>query len=448
MNRAGVRVLFLTPAAFNKVTGGGITFSNLFAGWPIEDIATIHNDPVPVSQNVCNRYFRLTEREIHRWGWLRHIPVGKSSGTTAASPARSGSRGWALSVLRTVKKWIFGDGIPEQVHLSRELENWIGAFRPTVLYTILGSNAMMELAERLRVRFRLPLVVHIMDDWASVVYRGGLLSPWQRRKKERLIRHLINVAATRCAICEAMAEAYQRRYRQPFLSFQNTIDVGSWRRFEKDPRGVGSPVRAAYIGSVLPFAQLDSLVDCCKAIQALCEEGFPISLEIFSPSHLAEQYRQQLVVGTAISLNDTISDDEAFFATLQAVDILVLPVNFDRYTIDFIRYSMPTKIPAYLTVGTPILAYGPGEVAQISYAAATGWGLVVTARDIEQLKLAFRQLSTNTSLRVELSRRARAIAAQRHDAPVVRSEFQAALTNAALTNASRSLESGFDDSAI
>lgn len=432
MSRASARVLFLTPAAFNKVTGGGITFSNLFAGWPIAGIATVHNDPVPVTRDVCNQYFRLTEREIHRWGWLRHVPVGKPSATVAASSPESRIRGRTFSFLKTAKTWVFGDGIPEETHLTPELESWIAAFRPTVLYTILGSNAMMELTERLRVRFRLPLVVHIMDDWVSVVYRGGLLSPWQRRKKERLFRHLMDVSVARFAICEDMAEAYRRRYGRPFVSFQNTIDVGLWQRFKKDPCVVGSPVRVAYIGSVLPFAQLDSLIDCCNAVQALDDEGFPIRLEIYSPTYLAEQYREQLVVGTAIALRDTISDDDAFFATLRAVDILVLPVNFDHYTIEFIRYSMPTKIPAYLTAGTPILAYGPGEVAQISYAVRAGWGMAVTVRDIEQLKRALKRLSTDTSLRAELSMRARFTAAQRHDAHAVRSEFQAALTSASI----------------
>jgi glycosyltransferase involved in cell wall biosynthesis len=181
---------------------------------------------------------------------------------------------------------------------------------------------------------------------------------------------------------------------------------------------------------VFPFAQLDSLIDCCKAIQAINDEGLPILLEIHSPSHLAEQYRKQLVVGTAISLNDTISDDRAFFATLQAVDILILPVNFDLYTIEFIRYSMPTKIPAYLTVGTPILAYGPGEVAQISYANKAGWGMAVTVRDIERLKRAFRQLATDMPLRATLSKHARSVAAEKHDARVVRFKFQSALTGA------------------
>ncbi len=426
------RVLFLTPAAFNKVGGGGITFSNLFAGWPIDAIATIHNDPVPVSRDVCNQYYRLGEREIHRLGWMRHVPLGKPATATQENSAPSLSRRWGFSLLKRVKIWVFGDGIPETARLTPELEAWVMAFRPTVLYTILGSNAHMELAEQLRVRFRLPLVVHIMDDWVSVLYRGGLLSPWQRRKKERLFQHLMDVAAARFAICDAMAEAYRSRYGQPFLSFQNAIDVGVWQGFAKDPGVVSYPIRVAYIGSILPFAQLGSLVDCCRAVQALADSGFSIGMEIYSPAFLAEQYREQLVVGKAISLHDTLSDDTEFFDTLRAVDILVLPVNFDRYTVEFIRYSMPTKVPAYLTVGTPVLAYGPAGVAQISYAAAAGWGMTVTERDAGRLQQAIKRLVLDIPLRTELSKRARATAAARHDAAVVRADFQAALTDAAV----------------
>jgi glycosyltransferase involved in cell wall biosynthesis len=181
---------------------------------------------------------------------------------------------------------------------------------------------------------------------------------------------------------------------------------------------------------VFPNAQLQSLIDCCNAVQALRDEGLPISMEIYSPSHATEQYRERLVVGTAISLQDTIADDEVFFRTLQGVDMLVLPVNFDEYTIEYIRYSMPTKVPAYLAVGTPILVYGPAEVAQVSYATKSGWGMPVTVRDMGALKDALRRLATDMQLRQELSDRARQMAAAHHDARVVREQFQAALSSA------------------
>ena len=421
------RLLLLTPESFNRVTGGGVTLSNLLAGWPIDQIATIHSDRVPEAKDVCNHYYNLTDNEIHRWGVLKYLlPKTHSKHVKLYSRQLTGRR-WVKSTLKYIKTMIFGDGIPEQVHLTPELCAWIDAFQPTVLYTTLGSNAMMELAECLRIQFRLPLVIHIMDDWVSVIYRGGLLSPWQSKKKERLFQHMMEVATARFAISDEMVEAYRQRYGQIFQSFQNAIDIDAWQQFRKNPVVVGSPVRIAYIGSVFPNAQLKSLRDICNVVQELHDERFPITLEIYSPRHLAEQYREQLVVGTAISLYDTISDNIIFFSTLQAVDILVLPVNFDRDTIEFIRYSMPTKVPAYLAVGTPILAYGPADVAQIAYAIKSGWAMTVTAPDMEQLKQAFRTLATDMTVRERISGCARATAALKHDAKYVRLEFQSAL---------------------
>lgn len=424
------KVLFLTPASFNKITGGGITFSNLFLNWPIDHIATIHNDPVPSTTDICNQYYVLTDSEISRWGILKHIPLGKASGSATGIGDSQNSAGLGLRVMRKLKQLIFGDGIPEQARLTPELESWIECYRPAVLYTILGSNAMMELADQIRERFGIPIVIHIMDDWIRVIYRGGVLSFVQRRKKNRLINKLMDQAVLRLAISDAMAEAYQSRYKHPFYVFQNAIDVERWKRFEKDPCRLSNPVRVGYIGSILPFAQLRSLLDCARAVQELNAEGFPITLEIYSPAHLAEQYRAALVQGDAITLHDTIADDLEFFKKMQEVDVLLLPVNFDDFTIEYIRYSMPTKVPAYLTVGTPILVYGPREVAQVSYAIKEGWGWVVSQQNLDALKTGLKHIATDMDLRKSLNVRARQVARLKHDASNVRTRFQTILAQA------------------
>lgn len=421
------RVLIVSPEAFNKITGAGITFTNLFSGWPKNAIAMVHRDAVPVTEGICARYYPLTAREVHWWGWLRYLQAPNKANVSRQKSTLRRQSEWLTQTIKWIKSLIFGDGVPEQTHLSPELEAWITEFSPSILYTILGSNAVMELAERLRVRFGLPLVIHIMDDWVSVLYHGGLLSPMQRAKKNRLFQHLVDVSTSRFVICDEMAEAYRQRYGQIFQPFQNTININAWQQFRKSTAVVGSPARVAYIGSVFPNAQLTSLRDICNAVQELNDERFPITFEIYSPRHLAEQYREQLVVGTAISLYDTISDDTSFFSTLQNVDILVLPVNFDGDTIKYIRYSMPTKVPAYLAVGTPILAYGPAEVAQIAYARESGWAITVTEPDKEQLKQAFRTLATDMAVRERISRCAQIAATERHDAQNVRVAFQAAL---------------------
>ncbi len=421
------RVLFLTSAAFNRVTGGGVTFSNLFAGWPKDAIATVHNDPVPVTFEVCDRYFRLGDAELRRWGWLRHVSLGKSPAVPAPGAGGRARRGLVFRAARAIKNLIFGDNLPETVAITADLDRWVTAFRPQVLYSILGSNAMMELAELLRVRYRLPLVIHIMDDWVSVLYRGGLLSFLQRRRKEGLMQHLVDRAAARLAICDDMAQAYQKRYGQPFVAFQNTIDVKRWEAFARHDAKPGTPARVVYIGSILPFAQLQSLIDCCQAVQALKQHGMAIQLDVFSPGFLAEQYRHLLVAEDAVFLHETISDDTEFFKTLCNSDVLLLPVNFDPYTMEYIRYSMPTKVPAYLASGTPIMAYGPPQVAQMAYARSAGWGLTVCERGVDHVIEGLVRICGDLALRQQLSQRARQTACERHDVTTVRRDFQAAL---------------------
>jgi glycosyltransferase involved in cell wall biosynthesis len=133
------------------------------------------------------------------------------------------------------------------------------------------------------------------------------------------------------------------------------------------------------------------------------------------------------VVSDAITLADTIPDDEAFFRRIAAADSLLLPVNFDSNTVRYIRYSMPTKLPAYLFSGTPILAYGPAEVAQVSYLLKEDAALVVSKRGVQGVAENLRRLLGDETLRARLGGNARRLALERHDLRAVRPRFQQAL---------------------
>ena len=315
--------------------------------------------------------------------------------------------------------------------LSSGLEQWISEFRPQVLYTILGNNAMLELADAIQRRFALPLVIHMMDDWPETSYRGGALSFLARRKMDRLLAALMQRATLRFGICDAMCEAYARRYSAAFETFQNVADGTRWAALARRDAAAKTPARILYVGSVLPFAQLHSLEDCCRAVARLGSEGIELRLSIHSPAMYAAPFRERLEVAPNIELHDAITGDEAFFRTIAQADVLLLPVNFDAATVRYIRYSMPTKVPAYLFSGTPILAYGPGEVAQMRYARDGDWALVVAQQGIEPLAAGLRRLLDDNALRARLSENARNTALDRHDALRVRTQFQALLAQAA-----------------
>ncbi|WP_150288044.1 glycosyltransferase family 4 protein [Rhabdaerophilum calidifontis] len=443
------RVLFVTPHAFNAVTGGGITFSALFRGWPEDRIATVHNDPEPTTGDVCRRYFVLGRDELDYAPPLPAIrrllgrgaggdggPSGPTVGVNAAAGGGAGGGaeggaeggGRAGRWLRNAAIAALGDGFPERAVLTPRLAAWIEAFKPDVLYTILGSNGMMALTEAIRRRFALPMIVHVMDDWMSSRHRHGLLAPFLRHAMERRVRHAMQVASGHFSISPAMTVAFSERYGRPFEAFQNTIDTARWLPRARRAAAAGSPADILYVGSIFPEAQLETLASAARAVAMLDESGFPATLTISTPSGHAERHRARLAIHPAIRLIDTIRDDDAFFARIAAADLLLLPVNFDAGSIAFIRYSMPTKVPAYLTTGAPILAVGPAEVAQIAYAMAEGWAFTETRPGDEPLAAAIRLALTDREGRERVMARARVVARAHHDAGMVRARFRARLT--------------------
>jgi glycosyltransferase involved in cell wall biosynthesis len=427
-------VLFVTPAAFNHLTGGGVTFSNLFAGWPKDRIATVHNDTVPTSDDVCERYYVLGRAEIDLFAPLRVVRAlrnrqaraATSGGGAGASGAarRDGTAGLIARVQ--------GDSAPQRVRLTGALECWIADFKPELLYTLLGSNAFMELTTAVRRRFALPTVIHMMDDFPTINYRRGVFARYERNRMEKLLAENFTAATACMGICAEMCAAFSRRYGRAFVPFQNCVDVERWRPVVRtDGAAKGAPPRVLYFGSVFANAQLASLVDLCRSIARLNSVGVPIQFDIASPASQLAAHRGDLMVHPAIRLIEPTRDDREFFATLAAADALVLPINYDDETVDYIRYSMPTKVPAYMASGTPILVYGPRGVAQVDYAAREGWGHVVCDRDAAALDSGMRRILSDAPLREGLRTRAQALASANHDSVRVRHEFQDALKAAA-----------------
>lgn len=429
------RLLFVTPHAFNHVTGGGVAFTNLFRGWPPDRLATVHNDLQRVSDDVCRQYFTLGEDEIglgEPFATIRRLLRRSNDEVSSSSVQTSTSGGRAArGALGRMGLAVLGNSLPERAVLTPNLERWIAEFRPNVLYTILGSNGMMALIEAIADRFGLPLVIHFMDDWPAAAYRGGALGPLQRKNMKRRLARLLARAAECLAISPAMAVAYQRRYGRSFRNFQNAIEVARWRPTSKRDLVAKRPAELLYVGSIFANAQLDSLVDCARAVITLTEQGFPVRLVISSPAEQIEQFRGRLVMGPAIRLEPAIADDAAFFARIAEADALFVPSNFDRSSVRFIRYSMPAKLPAYMVSGTPILMYGSGQTTQVRYALESGWAHVVERRDQTALAQGIRAIVEVDSLRRHVRDAALRTVTLHHDAAVVRPAFQALLADAA-----------------
>ena len=192
-----------------------------------------------------------------------------------------------------------------------------------------------------------------------------------------------------------------------------------------------------YVGSVFANAQLASLLDAAAAVEAAAADGLDARLSIASPRFLIAPFAPRFAAFPRTRILPPITEDEAFFRRIATADALLLPANFDADSVGFIRYSMPTKVPAYLASGTPVLVYGPAETAQVAYARAADWGEVIAERSLERLKQGLRRIMTDRDRRETLLCNAQAAARENHGAAAVRARFHAALTDAATQKGAR-----------
>lgn len=425
------RVLFVTPVAFNPFTGGGATFTSLFTGWPKDCLATIHNDPDPVTNDICDNYYALRSEEldfIEPFGWLRRRR--QSANTSAQAVATDASSNSQTSWIESVRHVLLADSVPQRATLTPELHRWIADYKPEVIYTILGSNGMMALIENIRSTFHLPLVVHIMDDWATSAHRRGVFAPIERFRMNRWLKHFFSVSDSCLAISPAMQEAYSKRYGRAFPAFQFTLDVERWAATAKRDLKSAQPPEFLYVGSIFPDAQLQSLIDCARAIAELNNEGFASKLRVVTSARNIARFRHQLGLHPNVALVTSDFDEVEFFNMLARADALLLPMNFDSHSVDLMRYSMPTKVPSYLVSATPCLVYGSAQTAQVQYARDAGWGHVIAQRSMPALKAGLRRIVEDLPLRQTLSAAARK-ASINHDAKIVRPAFQNVLREAA-----------------
>src|SRR3972149_6026514 len=100
------RVLVVTSNNFNQITGGGITLTNLFRGWPVERIANLHEDTRSPDNSVCGTFYKLSGVEVRPiWQFSMIVAHTNEVASLGGGPA-------GVSGMVKVSRAFFGEGIP------------------------------------------------------------------------------------------------------------------------------------------------------------------------------------------------------------------------------------------------------------------------------------------------------------------------------------------------
>ncbi len=400
----------ISPTRIGSQTATGAVMANFFRGWPLNSIAQIHSDRFSdFDYEACQEYYYI-KSSTRKNRWIRML--GR----------------------------FFGDlvgpgGLQRRKIDFKDILAWTHSFNPNIIYyrAVDRPSFYRWLPLKLSRTIRIPLITHIMDDWpARFEAKSNLVSRniWIPRLRSHL-QELFSYSRVNLSICDRMSEAFEIRYGVPFIPFHNGINVDEWQNVNKKVHSdSGEGLRIAYAGSLALDMQLWSLKDIAEVTSDLYKRGFKISMDIYAAEWWLPNYREHFDGVPGVRYAGFVPRSE-FPRILMEVDLLVLPVNFDRESLDYVRYSMANKGPEYMASGTPILVYGPLKAATVEYAASEGWGYVVSERNKEKLERAILDLMSSVEKRLRLGQHARKLAFAKHDVTRVRQRFQTLLSRVA-----------------
>ncbi|WP_416672048.1 FkbM family methyltransferase [Egbenema bharatensis] len=308
-------------------------------------------------------------------------------------------------------------------------------FTPDVIYyrPVADRPFLHDFACSLIDQLDVPTVIHIVDDWPERLrYQDSALY----EKFDRSFRKLLNQAAARMSICQAMSTAFQQRYGVEFTAFANCIYPEDWESSEPETNGSQAemgdrPFTIRYLGSLATDMTHDSVLDIARAVAELQAER-SVQLEIYTTKYWKDRIMDTFASLPGVSVYDA-EFGEAYRRLLKTADALLIAYNFDADSIRYVRYSMANKFPECLASGTPVLVYGPIDVATVAYAAETGCTQVLLERNSERLRNTIKELIDQPEYREFLGQAARQYAFKNHSASQIQAHFYGVLRSAVLS---------------
>ncbi|MEO6705869.1 MAG: hypothetical protein ABIN04_08490 [Ginsengibacter sp.] len=423
---------------FNKKSGGGITISNLFKGWPKDKIAVASNQNLKndIDFSVCEIYYQLGyNNKLHPFPlniFLPKIECGliktqsNNNGNAIQNLQKTKKKKNFKSIYLLSNKFLKFFGIYNffyKLKITDEFKEWLHRYEPDIIYSQLSTLELIRFVNEIKLLTNKSLIIHIMDDWPAKIGQPGIFHSYWKNRTNKEFRNLLDKSSPLMSICEAMSEEYKIRYNKDFIPFHNPIETDSWLPFSRNQWVVGEKLTILYAGRI-GKGITNSIVEMGIVVNDLYQSGTNIQFEIQSPDN--DQLAHLLDYNNCIKFLNPI-EYSGLPQKFSSVDLLFLPEDFDEDSVEFLKFSIQTKVAEYMISGTHILVFADKRTALAKYALKDNWAYVVTENKRSTLTKALHELMTDQELRKQLSVRAKEIAIKNENAETVRNNFRKVL---------------------
>ncbi len=299
-------------------------------------------------------------------------------------------------------------------------------FNPDVIYFRIneGPECLNNIAYPLLKDLNIPIVTHIMDDWMTRMEKNNknyfdIIHP-------QLIG-IVKSAKVNLSICDKMSHELEKRYGREFTPIANFLTNS-----HKVLRGFANKkFTIRYCGALAEDMTLQSLKDFADVVTKLSSNGLDLVFEIYTMPWF-KKAAEQIATSNAVKVFDLV-DEKNYEKLLVTADLLLIAYNFDEVTIDYTRYSMANKLPECINSGTPLLVYGPEDVATVSYCNEMELATVINKRSVDRLLDTLSSIMKDNRHFLQIAESAQGYFAEKHSKDQVYTKFHVLLRNAIST---------------
>jgi glycosyltransferase involved in cell wall biosynthesis len=414
--------------SFNTNTGGGVTLSNLFSKWNKDDLAVICTSHANgnISIKACENYYFIGSDEFlykfpfnyfQRYSLSGKLPIIESPDKESFSYKPTWRELVIYKILYPVLNWSGLMHVISTMEVSSNLLNWIKEFSPDLLYIQVSTRESLLFANKLSDILNIPIIIHQMDDWLSTIGSNGLDKKYWNKKVNREYKELVQKANLCLSISDLMGQEYEKRYGAKFKTFHNPVNLKVWLSKHKVRKYSEVECSILYAGRT-GFGIATSLKAFAAAVERFNDDS---AIKIRFYIQTAEELKW--TEDYEYTVHKQLIPYEKLPQLFQSMDFLLLPCDFSKKAIEFLKYSMPTKAPEYMITGTPIIILAPEETAIFQYASEFSWAFTINSDNEDVIYSRLNEIVSNDEIQQNISLKAVNLAKERHSQEVVTEQF-------------------------
>lgn len=403
-----MKVLILSHNCFNTSNNMGKTFESLFSKFDKTELCQFYIHNTLPNIDKCDSYYRITDKDAFK-GIVSFKVKGKIISKEEIKENNLVKNMYKFKNKNTfIKKEIRDEIWKVSPWFNKEFKEWLSKEKPTHIFVAPGPNIFFyKIVLKIINYLKIPVLTYICDDHYFTNLKRTFFERIYQKRLIKTAQKLISKSNKVITICDELSYSYEKYFNVPCVKIMTGIELND--NIEKCNNATIKNI--SYMGN-LSYKRYLNIYNLGVSIDKLNEElNTNIKFNVYSDIKNSD-IRNLFNRTKSIEIKGFVINDE-YIKAKENTDIFVHTESFDKQCADLVKNSISTKIPECLNSGKLLLAYGPSNVASISYLENNKCAFVITEKDNLEEKLG--EILMNQKLRQQIIDKEIAIGRKNHD---------------------------------